>query len=98
MLTVRSNAAEAGGVESYERATDVTQPLWPSSVRRQSPLLASQILTVRSFDADASRVESCEKATDVTQPLWPSSVWRQGVHFSPIVGLMVIHFGSSSWK
>jgi hypothetical protein len=55
----------------------VIGPLWPSSVWRQVPLLASQILIVLSSDAEASRVESCEKATDMTEPLWPSSVWRQ---------------------
>jgi hypothetical protein len=48
-----------------------------SSVWRQSPLLASQILIVLSSDADASRVESCEKATDQMESLWPLSVWRQ---------------------
>src|SRR6266478_4918178 len=35
-----------------------TTLLWPSSVCRHAPLLASHILTVRSSDADASRVES----------------------------------------
>ena len=31
---------------SCEKATELTESLWPSSVCRQAPLLASQILTV----------------------------------------------------
>src|SRR5277367_4424154 len=98
ILTVSSLDADASRVESCEKATDRTEPLWLSSVCRHSPLLASQILTVLSSDADASRVESCEKATDRTEPLWPSSVCRQALHLSPIAGFTVIHFGSSSLK
>jgi hypothetical protein len=69
ILTVLSSDADASRVELCEKATETTQPLWPSSVCRHSPLLASQILTVLSSDADASRVESCEKTTELTQPL-----------------------------
>jgi len=54
-----------------------TSLLWPSSVRRQAPLPASQIRTAPSSDPEASRVESGEKATDWTPPPWPSSVRRQ---------------------
>ena len=43
-------------VPSCEKATELTQSLWPLSVCRQSPLLASQILTVLSPDADATCV------------------------------------------
>ena len=68
--------ADANQVESCEKATDLTDLLWPSSVCRHAPLIASQILIVRSYDADASRVELCEKATDVRYRLWPLSVCR----------------------
>jgi hypothetical protein len=95
---VRSSDADASRVESGEKATDATEPLWPSSVCRQAPLLASQIFTVRSTDADASRVESSEKATEKIEPLWPSSVCRQALHFSPVPGFIAIHFGSSLLK
>src|SRR5436309_1410243 len=57
-----------------------------SSVCRQSPLLASQILTVLSSDADASRAESCEKATDLTPSRWPSSVCRH----SPLLASQIL--------
>src|SRR5436305_14726546 len=69
--------------------TVLSCPLWPSSVWRQSPLLASQIFTVRSSDADASRVESGEKATELTARLWPSSVWRQ----SPLLASQICTVG-----
>ena len=97
-LTVRSYDADASRLSSCEKATDMTGPLWPSSVWRHSPLLASQILTVLSPAADASRAESREKATDLTWPLWPSSVCRQALYLSAIAGFIVIHFGSSSLK
>jgi hypothetical protein len=58
ILIVLSSDAEASCVESCEKATELTQLLWPSSVWRQVPLLASQILIVLSPDAEASRVES----------------------------------------
>src|SRR6266702_2123099 len=98
ILTVLSYDADASRAESGEKATELTQSLWPSSVCRHLPLLASQILTVRSDDADARRVESCEKATDQTSPLWPSSVCRQALHSSLMGGFIVIHFGSSCLK
>src|SRR5580693_7554958 len=98
ILTELSADADASRAESCEKATELTQPLWPSSVCRHSPLLASQILTVLSYDADASRVESGEKVTELTAPLWPSSVCRQALHLSPIAGFIVIHFGSSFLK
>ena len=56
------------------RSAEPTELLWPPSVCKHAPLLASQILTVLSPDAEASRVESWEKATDETQSLWPSNV------------------------
>jgi hypothetical protein len=72
--------------------------LWPSSVCRHAPLLASQILTVLSQDADASRVKSCEKATELTELLWPSSVCRHALHPSLRAGLILIASGSSCWN
>src|SRR5438045_1171366 len=62
---------------SCENATELTKYLWPSSVLRQAPLPASQILTVTSLDPDTMRVPSCENATDLTSWLWPSSILRQ---------------------
>src|SRR5258708_3809576 len=76
ILTVSSSDADVSGVESWEKATELTRLRWSSGVCRHSPLPVSQILTVLSSDADASRVESCEKATDQTVSLWPSSVCR----------------------
>jgi hypothetical protein len=67
ILTVLSSDADANCVESREKATDLTKPLWPLSVCRHLPLLASQILTMLLPNADASRVELCEKATNVTK-------------------------------
>ena len=78
-------------LESCEKATELTQSLWPSSVCRHAPLLASQILTVLSSDADASRAESWEKATDLTQSLWPSSVCRH----SPLLASQILTVRSS---
>ena len=66
ILTVLSRDADASRAESWEKATELTESLWPLSVWRHSPLLASQILTVLSYDADASRAKSWEKATDMT--------------------------------
>ena len=76
ILTVLSSDADARRLSSCEKATDLTDSLWPSSVWRHVPEAASQILTVLSSDADARRLSSCEKATDVTDLPWPSSVWR----------------------
>ena len=67
ILTVRSSEADATCRESCEKATELTQSLWPSSVCRHTPVAASQILTVRSSEADATCRESCEKATELTQ-------------------------------
>jgi hypothetical protein len=68
-LIVLSSDADASRAESWEKATDQTESLWPSSVCRHSLLFASQILTVLSPDADASRVEPWKKATNVTELL-----------------------------
>src|SRR5277367_3695402 len=88
ILTVLSTDADASRAESGEKATDLTELLWPSSLCRHLPLLASQILTVLSSDADASRAESGEKATDQTESLWPSSVCRQGLQILSIDGIL----------
>jgi hypothetical protein len=66
ILTVLLLDADASRVELCEKATDLTELLWPLSVCRHAPLLASYILTVLLSDVDASWVESCEKATDLT--------------------------------
>ena len=53
ILTVLSYDADARRLESCEKTTERTEPLWPSSVCMHLPLLASQILTILSYDADA---------------------------------------------
>ena len=77
ILTVLSDDPDTTCVPSCEKATEMTELLWPLSVLRQAPLPASQILTVLSDDPDTTYVPSCEKAADQTEPLWPSSVLRQ---------------------
>ena len=64
ILMVLSSDADASSAESCDHATDLTQPLWPSSVAMQRPAARSQILMVLSSDADASSAESCDHATD----------------------------------
>jgi anti-sigma-K factor RskA len=66
ILTVLSIDADASSFESGEKATDLTQSLWPSSVCWREPVAVSQILTVLSIDANASSFESGEKATELT--------------------------------
>ena len=86
ILTVLSLDANASQVESCEKATELTQLLWPLSVCRYAPLLVSQILTVLSLDADPIRVESYKKATELTQPLWPLSVCR----YAPLLASQIL--------
>jgi hypothetical protein len=73
---VLSYDVDASVAKSGEKATRLTSLLWPSSVCRHTPLLASQILTVLSSDVDASLAELCEKATELMRSLWPLSVSR----------------------
>jgi hypothetical protein len=75
-LTVTSVEAEAISLELCEKATELTEPLWPLSVCRQWPLAASQLLTVPSVKAEATSFESCEKTAELTSLLGPSSVCR----------------------
>src|SRR5947207_2528784 len=98
ILTVVSSDADASRAESGEKATELTQLLWPLSVCRHSPLLASQILTVLSSDADASRAESGEKATDLTELLWPLSVCRQGLQILSIGGILTNQLVTKCWN
>ena len=74
---VLSYEADATTLPSGEKATDVTQFEWPSSVSRAAPVAASQSLTVLSYEADATTLPSGEKATDVTEFEWPSSLVYQ---------------------
>ena len=76
-MTVESADPDASRAESYEKAIDLTERLWPLSSWMHSPVSARHIRTVRSSEADATRVESCEKATVLTQSLWPFSSWTQ---------------------
>ena len=59
-------------------SNNISRTVMPtSSVWRQAPSVASQILTVWSPDAEARCLLSREKTTELTPSLWPSSVWRQ---------------------
>jgi hypothetical protein len=77
-------------------STDIFVSVVPiSSVRTSFPVVASQILTVESRDPDATSFESPENATEQTLSRWPSSVCTQGLQLLSIIGLVIIHFGSS---
>ena len=58
--TLLSPEAEARSAESWEKATDMTAPLWPSSVLTCSPVAVRQSRTVLSPEADARSAESWE--------------------------------------
>jgi hypothetical protein len=49
---------------SGEKATEVTEPEWPSSVCSAAPVAASQSRTVLSQDPDTTYLPSGEKATE----------------------------------
>ena len=53
-------------VPSGEKATDITQWVWPSKIERDTPVAESQTRTVLSSDPDTMRVPSGEKATALT--------------------------------
>ncbi len=55
--------------ESGEKANELTQSLWPSSVCVYVAVFTSHILTVPSADPDATKAESGEKATELAKPL-----------------------------
>ena len=73
-LTIPSSDADATSLPSGENATPQTEPLWPSSVPRDAPVVESQSLTVLSCDADATSLPSGENATPQTRLPWPLSV------------------------
>ncbi len=62
---------------SGEKATDVAEPVWPSSICNGAPVAASQSRTFSSRDPDTTCLPSGEKATELTQSVWPSSVCRE---------------------
>src|ERR1700710_2876321 len=61
LLTVLSPEADATGVLSSEKATELTYLIWPCSVLTQVQLLISQILTVLSSEPDTTRMPLDEK-------------------------------------
>jgi hypothetical protein len=69
-------------LSSGEKATDQSQPEWPSSVCRDAPVSVSQSRAVSSRDTDATRLPFAEKATEVTTSEWPSSVCRAAPVFT----------------
>ena len=55
----------ATSLPSGEKATELTEPEWPSSGSpRGAPVAASQSLTVVSSEPDATSLPSGEKATE----------------------------------
>ena len=64
--TVLSNKTNARTLPSDEKATTLTEDLWPSSVCLQTPVVASQSRTLLSNEADAKTFSSGEKATALT--------------------------------
>ena len=72
--TVWSLEADATSVPSGEKATALTEPVWPWSVCVVAPVAASQSRTVWSVEADAISVPSDEKVTALAEPVWPWSV------------------------
>src|ERR1700721_676099 len=74
LVTQPSTTGGATSLPSAEKATELTQPQWPSSVCSGAPVAASQSLTVWAREPDATSLPSAEKATEVTEPQWPLSV------------------------
>lgn len=78
MMTVLSQLPDASRRPSGEKATELTQWLWPSSFwtccsRPCSSV--SQTIAVLPSLPDASRRPSGEKATELTPLIWLSSVY-----------------------
>jgi hypothetical protein len=67
--------AAARSLESREKATELTGPLWPSRIQRHFLLLVSHNLAVLSDEAEARSMESSANVTERTRPLWPLRVW-----------------------
>ncbi len=59
---------------SGEKATELTKPLWPSSVCSGAPVDVSQSQTVLLSDLDTTYLPLGERATELTGSLWPLSV------------------------
>jgi len=67
---------------SGEKATKLTQCVWPSSAGSSyCPVAASQRRTVLSSDPDTICLPSGEKATELTPRVWPSSA---GSSYCPV--------------
>ena len=60
---------------SCEKATAITQPVYPFSVCTSWPVLGFQSLTVLSKGLGASSKPSCEKAAIITQPVYLPGVY-----------------------
>jgi hypothetical protein len=69
-----SEEPETTRLPSFEKATDQTDPLWPSNGPISVlPVLTSQIRRVLSEEPETTWLPSFEKATDSTECLWPSN-------------------------
>ena len=81
-----TRSPEASTLPSAEKATEVTWPLCPVSVRTPRAATTSQSRTVLSRPPEATSLPSAEKAREATPPLWPLRAWRG-----------CPEFGSQSW-
>ncbi|KAL3429055.1 hypothetical protein BDV09DRAFT_180992 [Aspergillus tetrazonus] len=63
---VGSSEADTTVCPSGDKATTLTQPVWPCRVRRSTPMARSQSRTVWSSEADAIVCPSGENATAPT--------------------------------
>jgi hypothetical protein len=66
---VLSDEADARSLPFGEKATALTQSLWPSSVCFQAPVVVSQSRTVLSSEADGRTLPSSEKANYSVDPI-----------------------------
>jgi hypothetical protein len=81
---------------SGEKATDLTESKWPSSVCCSAPVTASQSWTVLSPEPETTCLPSGEKATEKTEPEWPSSVCSAAFQFPCTFGFLLIQGGTYS--
>ncbi|KFX85880.1 hypothetical protein V490_09351 [Pseudogymnoascus sp. VKM F-3557] len=70
-----SSEPETTCMPSGEKATEVTELKWPSSLWSGPPVITSQSCTVLSQEPETTCLPSGEKATEVTELEWPSSLW-----------------------
>ena len=67
----RSLLPERAWRPSALHATQLTEPVWPSSTRRQRPFFMSHSRSVRSLLPEIAKRPSTLNATHLTEPVWP---------------------------